>query len=83
MLGATPGYSYKNKVASTIEARRNGANFSSLPGPYFPGPKQVVRGGMFPRTTDLEAGTFSVGSVITNEQPPQKTMAKAGLGKKG
>jgi hypothetical protein len=83
MLGATPGYSYRNKVASTIEARRTGANFSSLPGAYFPGPKQVVRGGMFPRTTDLEAGTFSVGSVVTNEQQLPKPVSRAGLGKKG
>jgi len=82
MVGATPGYSFKNKVATCYEAKRTGLNFLPLPGAYFPTQNQILRGGMFPRTTDIEPGTLSTGSVVTGEEVPTK-MKKFGLGKRG
>lgn len=80
-LSSTPDYSWRNKLATCYEAKRTGSNFLPLPGAYFPSPNQIVRGGMFPRTTDLEPGTISLGSVVGGEEGPA-TIKKFGLGKK-
>ena len=80
MVGATPGYSFKNKVATCYEAKRTGSNFLPLPGAYFPAENQTIRGGMYPRTTDIVPGTVSLGSVVGGEEAPPK-MKKVGLGK--
>lgn len=70
-VGSTPGYSWRNKLAKTVEAKRTGFNFLPLPGAYFPESHQVVRGGNFPYTTDIEPGTLSMGSVVGQPVPQQ------------
>jgi len=82
LLGVTPQYSYRNKVATTIEAKRTGTNFLPLPGAYFPTPTQTVRSGSYPRVTDIVPGSVSVGSVVGGSEAPQK-MGRLGLGKRG
>jgi hypothetical protein len=84
LLGCTPNYSYRNKVATTIEAKRTGANFLPLPHGYVPSSNQILRGGNFPRVTDEVAGVLSVGSsIVGQDEPFMKKMnrSKIGLGK--
>lgn len=49
-------YSWRNKIATTYEARRTGENFLPLPGGYQLSPGEVPRGGQTPRVTDEVGG---------------------------
>lgn len=70
-VGSTPSYSWRNKIAKTFEAKRTGFNFLPLPNGYGPSELQTLRGGSFPRTTDVEPGTVSIGSVVGTPVPQQ------------
>ena len=70
-MGSTPGYSWRNKLAKTFEAKRTGSHFLPLPNGYSPTDLQTLRGGRFPITTDLEPGTISIGSVVGSPVPQQ------------
>lgn len=52
-VGATPQYSWRNKLATTYDARRTGEMFLPLPGGYAPNPGETPRGGLMPRITDV------------------------------
>jgi len=55
--GTTPSYSYRNKVATTYEAKRTGDLFLPLPKGYDLREGQIPRGGAAPRITDIVPGT--------------------------
>jgi hypothetical protein len=57
VLGTTPSYSWRNKVATNFEAKRTGELFLPLPGGYDLSAGQVPRGGTTPRITDIVPGT--------------------------
>lgn len=52
MMGGLPQYSWHNTLATTHHARVSGDAFLPLPGGYGPGPDDLTRGGLAPRTTD-------------------------------
>ena len=68
ILGSTPAFSYKHKVASVFEAKRTGEKFLPLPQGYKPMNNQIPRGGAFPHIRDMEPGTIGIGSMLPTEQ---------------
>jgi hypothetical protein len=78
VVGSTPQFGYKNRVARLYEARRTGDKFLPLPGGYAPEPNQILRGGAFPRTTDVEPGTLSQGSSIVGSVQDQSQLRPKG-----
>lgn len=52
-VGATPHYSWNNKIATAYEAKRTGSMFLPVPGPYMLHPSEVARGGATPRVVDV------------------------------
>lgn len=77
-VAATPQYKWKNQVATVYQAKRTGDQFLPLPGGYLPEPHQVLRGGTFPRTTDVDPGTTSIGSAVVGEAPDQMDLRPRG-----
>lgn len=65
-LGATPDYSWNNRVATIYNAKHTGEKFLPLPGQYALSPGEVVRGGSFPRVTQVTSGDV----MDTVEDPP-------------
>jgi hypothetical protein len=51
-------YTWRNKVATTYEARRTGENFLPLPGEYRLAPGEISRGGQQVRVTDIVPGDY-------------------------
>jgi hypothetical protein len=49
-------YTWRDRVATTYEARRSGGNFLPLPGGYQLSPGEISRGGQTPRVTDIVPG---------------------------
>lgn len=49
-------YSWRNRVATTYEARRTGENFLPVPGEYILPPGEMTRGGNSVRVTDVVFG---------------------------
>lgn len=68
ILGSTPAFSYKHKVASVYEAKRSGEKFLPLPQGYKPSSNQLPRGGTFPHIRDMEPGTIGIGSMLPTDQ---------------
>lgn len=52
LVGSTPQYIHKNRIATVYEAKRTGEKFLPLPGGYKPGVGEMVRGGQMPRITN-------------------------------
>jgi hypothetical protein len=52
VLGATPRYTWYNKIARVVEAKRTGEHFLPLPGAYEP--TSTPRGGQMPRVISRE-----------------------------
>lgn len=50
-------YSWRNRIATTYEARRTGENFLPLPGEYTLHPGEISRGGSVPSVVAREEGT--------------------------
>jgi len=65
-LSSTGDYSWQNKIATNIEARRTGSQFLPLPGGYEQSPGQVGRGGSGPRVTAVVGGDMPPDSVNTS-----------------
>lgn len=53
-LNSTPQYSWRNKIATTYEAKRTGNLFLPLPGGYNPSPGEIARGQILPVVTNVE-----------------------------
>lgn len=78
LTGATPDYSWHNRLATCYNAKRSGDKFLPLPGGYELGPNQVLRSGTYPRITDVEPGTMSVGSQIVGQVEDQQNLKPRG-----
>lgn len=78
LMGATPDYSWHNRLATVYDAKRRGDKFLPLPGGYALEANQVLRSGTFPRITDVEPGTLSVGSEIVGQAPEQQFLKPKG-----
>ena len=63
IMGATPDYSWHNKIATNYESKHTGDKFLPLPGPYIPSPGEMTRGGAYPYTRDYDPG-HAVGSIV-------------------
>lgn len=66
----TPQYSFKNMVASIVEAKRTGDKFLPLPGEYTP--VNLIRGGAFPRVTDIAGDFIPAGAAGQPNVPPSQ-----------
>lgn len=51
-------YSWRNRVATTYEAKRSGENFLPVPGEYILAPGEISRGGNQVRITDIVPGDY-------------------------
>jgi hypothetical protein len=69
MLGATPDYSWNNKLATTYRAMHTGDQFLTVPGQYAPAAGDITRGGAFPRITATES-TGEAPSAFSNFVQP-------------
>lgn len=69
-LGSAPQYSWRNKIATTYEARRTGNLFLPLPGGYLPSPGEIERGQIVPVVTNVEGGEMTP-SIFQQNQFPQ------------
>lgn len=54
LMGGTPQYLQRNRIATVYEAKRTGNNFLPLPNGYKPGIGQLTRGGQSVRVTNIE-----------------------------
>lgn len=68
-MGEGPQYSWKNKIATTYEARRTGNLFLPLPGGYNPSPGEIERGQVVPEVTNIEGGDVLAGDIKFKSQP--------------
>jgi len=68
VMGATPSYSFQNRIATIYDAKRTGEKFLPLPGPYIPSPGEITRGGAYPFTRDYDPGSVP-GSVVDQLGP--------------
>jgi hypothetical protein len=65
-VGATPGYSWNNRIATCYNAKHHGDKFLPLPGGYALSPGEITRGGAYPQITDVAGGTIEP---LTFNQP--------------
>lgn len=65
-------YSFRNKLATTYDAKRTGNMFLPLPGGYKPSPGEVDRGSLEPLVTNIEGplpGVEMINDQFRNETP--------------
>ena len=62
-LGSTPHYSWNNKIATCLEAKRTGSLFLPLPGGYGPEMRDIPRGGQVPYVVDVVGGNLSTSEI--------------------
>ena len=73
VMGSTPQYSWRNKIATNYRARTTGDLFPIPRGGVLEQPNGVTRGGMYPRVTDVVTGAEDAGFApnnITQTGPP-------------
>ena len=69
-MGATPQYSWRNKIATAIDARHTGRMFAVPRGGIMGGPTDgLTRGGAYPRVTDIVGGDDVPGYTTTVQGP--------------
>lgn len=68
LMGATPDYSWHNKLATVYESKHTGDKFLPLPHGYIPSPGELTRGGAYPLTRDFEPGTSLPGSTLPTQE---------------
>ncbi len=61
VMGATPQYGWRNRIATVNRARTTGDLFPIPAGGILQGPNGVSRGGQYPRVTDVVAGDTTPG----------------------
>ena len=59
-------YSWRNRIATTYEAKRTGEKFSSLPGEYTLAPGEISRSGNQVRVTDIVPGDYPMTQPLIN-----------------